>query len=76
MRYEFYNECITATKEMGAGVKLDSDPLNIREILTDFTTILEVLHSETHDVKQRAIRLHPEPSGESQRLNLRKYSLV
>jgi hypothetical protein len=53
MRYDLFNECITTTREVGAGLRFDQDPLNIRENTADFTTPSEILHSETHDVQQR-----------------------
>lgn len=55
MRYVFFNECLTATKEVSVGFKLDTDPLNIREFVADFTTIFQELHSAMHDVQQRVI---------------------
>ena len=69
MRYDLFNECITATKELNARLKIDTDPLNIREICADFTTPFEILHSEAHDVQQRAI-----PFSEDQKK--KQYSLV
>jgi hypothetical protein len=53
MRYDLFNECLTAVRETGTGKGFDNDPLSIRENNAEFVTVYEILHSEAHTVQQR-----------------------